>query len=146
MPVAHQGEVKYAWQDHDPAYLNQIPVQNVWYTVAHVYDFRELLFAAKYDDDEHNFPTYEVRWTLDGNVYFGSFAEEDNLQLYVRKDKYPSNAGTTGLYYNTAMVGSYHLYDDKRGLDGLFQIRITNAVGTNPLLEAWLLYETLEQT
>lgn len=146
MPTAHQGEVKYAWMDHDTAYLSQIPVTNTWYTVAHVYDFRELLFAVAYDDDEHNIPTYEIKWTLDGNVYFVQVEAEGNGQMYIWRNKYPSAAGTAGLTYRNEPSGSDAYYDDKRGLDGLFQVRIINAVGTNPLLQAWLLYETLEQT
>lgn len=146
MPFASGADKKYAWMDHDPAYLNQIPVQNTWYEVAHVYDFRELLFAIRYDDDEHTTPDYEVRWTIDGNIYFMGIEAEDNTQIYIRKDKYPSNAGISGLNYNPAISGNYRLYDDKRGLDGLFEVRVTHVVGTNPVLEAWLLYETLEET
>jgi len=146
MPFACAGGIKYAWMDHDPAYLNEVAVKDMWYEVAHIYDFRELLFAVQYDDEEHTRPTFQVKWTIDGNVYFVEFADEEpGAQKYAMKDKYPSTGGTLGLQ-GRPKFSDLQMYDDKRGLDGLFEVMVTNVVGTNPLIEAWLLYETLEVT
>jgi hypothetical protein len=132
--------------DHDTAYIHITPpIQNQWYTVAHVYDLRELLFAVACDDDEGTEPSVEVRWTIDGNVYFTTLNTVTDVLRYVMRDIFPSTGGTLGLSERGYVAGDTQ-YDNKRGLDGLFEIRTLGVPGTNAFLDGYLLYETLEVT
>jgi hypothetical protein len=147
MPAAHAGAAKkYAWMDHDPAYLDQAPpVQNIWYTVYHDYDVRQLLMSVLYRDDEETGADVEIMWTCDGNVYLMQKFLNDSEQFNVYKTKYDST-NEDALDEDVAGVGGNLGYRDKRALDFLVEVRVTSAIGTNAHLEARALYETLEVT
>jgi hypothetical protein len=147
MPAAHAGAAKkYAYLDHDPPHLVQVPpVINTWYQLYHDYDVRQLLMSALYRDDEETGATIEVRWTCDGNIYVSSVDADDQIQYYIYKTKYNS-VEIQPLNDDFGPGGYKGLYRDKRAQDFKVEVRVTTAVGTNARLEAWALYETLEVT
>lgn len=146
MPVASGRGLKYWLQDHDTAYLDQTPVQNTWYTILDEDDVRLIYHSVEYDDDEHNMPTIEVRWTLDTNVYNGTCADEAaGTQWYVQRQKYAVVEGGEELLGSTTRIMC--MTDvPKHALHGKLEARVTNVVGTNPHLIQRCLYETLEET
>jgi len=148
MPAASGagGGKKYSWMDHDPAYLEQHPAQNTWYTVLEDEDFRGKIFAVmQYNDDMDNM-TLEVRWTLDGNVYLRSMTIPYNTQYYIYKNKYPSTE-TNSIVETTDFENMVEGGQEKFALSAKLEIRMTSApFGAGDLLYAWCLYETLEET
>lgn len=149
MPQASAGyvaQVKYAWMDHDPAYIDiSPPVQNTWYELYHAYDVRQLLMGVKYRDDEQEGNNVEVRWTCDGNVYLFATTLDDDDQEDIYKTKFQSGT-TEELTRDSTPPGMDAPYRDKRALDFLVEARVTGVIGTNAHLEAYALYETLEAT
>lgn len=148
MPTAHLGKsTKYHFQDHDPAYLNQVPPdKDTWYTVLEDTDVRLIQFAVYQNNDEVAAKDIEVKWTLDTHVYFIALdGFEADEQLNLKKDKHPSTGGTAGLGYQT-YTGAIPHDMDKRAHSAKLEVRMTSAAGTNQVLRAWCLYETLEET
>jgi hypothetical protein len=143
---AYQAPVKYAWMDHDPPYiLIAPPTINVWYTLYHDYDVRQLLMAVLQHNDEEANQDIEVRWVCDGNTYLWASSLTEGSQKYLYKTKYNKlNADT--LLVDTIDGNDNPSYRDKRALDFKVDIRITSAVTASQTLEAYALYETLEVT
>jgi len=149
MPAAYGGhvaQVKYHYQDHDTAYRDDTPVINTWYTVLETDDVRLIYHAIAYDDDEHNGPNFEFRWTLDGNVYTGvAMYSEAGVQKYVYRNKHQIGGATNPL--EPSNDPTMCMKDvPKHALHAKLECRVTMAVGTNPHLYQWCLYETLEAT
>ena len=68
-----------------------------------------------------------------------------NSTSYVYRYEYGSFGGTDGLEIGNAVFNAAH-YVDKRGHDFKIEIRMTSAPGTNEVIDAYAVYETLEQT
>lgn len=146
MPAASGAHKKYAWMDHDPAFIDiDPPVQNTWYEVYHNYDVRQILMSVKYKDDEEDGATVEVKWTCDGNIYTIEIELDNNYQLYVYKNKY-SVLDIEDTLSSVDWGPSALFYQDKRALEFKVEIRVTSVVGTNAHLYGYALYETLEET
>jgi hypothetical protein len=146
MPFACAGKTKYAWMDNDTAEVYEAPpILNQWYTVVEDDDLRLLVFAMFQTNEENAAKDLEVRWTLDGNIYLLQANEDAGLVVYVSRNIEPSGSGSelsTSVQWKNAM----NQYLDKRCLHGKLEIRITSALGTNQILNAKCVYETLEAT
>lgn len=139
-------QIKYAWQDHDPALSSQDPpVQNTWYTIMDAYDVRLLWCHVIQTNDESAAKDVEVRWTIDGTVYFDADSYEHNAGNYIFKNIYDSALGTSGLTLSSGRVNAADDVD-KRGLHVKIEMRMTSAPGTNQVLTGRAVYETLEAT
>jgi hypothetical protein len=137
---------KYAYLDHDSAYLNQVPpVLNQWYTVFNAQDVRLLGCFIEQENDEAQNETIEVRWTCDGTVYFCSVSTNSGTEYEASRTKYSSTGGGDGIDM-VAVAGMPFVTRDKRAQDFLVEVRIISALGTNQTLRAWCVYETLETT
>jgi hypothetical protein len=146
MPVAHAGETKYAYLDHDTDVVNEAPpILNLWYMVFDAEDVRLLWCVVNQINDEHVVKNVAVRWTIDGNVYYNSDTLGDNNPVWVYRSEEPSSGGTSGLYMVTSEQNAA-FYVDKRGHSFKVEVRITTAPGTNQTLTCYCVRETLEQT
>ena len=146
MPVAHAGETKYAYLDHDTDLVEETPpIQNQWYTVFDAEDVRLLWCVVFQYNDENDAKNIAVRWTVDGTVYLTQFISTTGVDYYVYRDAYPSAGGTFGLNMKPAMWNAGY-YIDKRGHSFKVEVRITTALGTNQELTCYCVRETLEQT
>ena len=146
MPIAHQGEVKYHYRDHDTDRVSEAPpVQNQWYTVFDAEDVRLLWCRTTQTNDETAAKDVEVRWTIDGNVYLSTTSMDDNTDYFTYRVAGPSAVGTAGLNSATpARHGTDKI--DKRGLSFKVEVRITSVPGTNQTLVCDCVRETLEET
>lgn len=146
MPEAHQGEVQYHYDDHDTDVVDETPpVQNTWYEVFDAEDVRLLYNSIMQSNDEAAAKTLEVRWTIDGNVYFVSQVAVSGTYYYIFRHIVPSGAGTAGLLSNVAdRMGAF--YTDKRGKEFKVEVRIISVVGTNQRLLSYGVRETHDQT
>jgi len=144
MPQASGAGRKYAYLDHDSAYINEAPpVQNTWYEVFHEYDVRLLYCVVMATDELAAGADIEVKWTIDGNEYFTAFTGDSDEDYFIYRDYLGSLVGTAGLLNNSNRFnGSY--YVDKRGQDFKVEVRVTSDVLETDILEAWCVYETLE--
>lgn len=133
-------------QDHDSDRVSEVPpVQNTWYEFFDAEDVRLLWCAVKQNNDESAAKDLEVRWTIDGNVYFVSWAADHNTLYYIYRNYLHSAGGTSGLAADTTIRnGAY--YVDKRGLVFKAEVRLTGVPGTNQALYGWVVRETLEVT
>ena len=146
MPVAHAGETKYAYLDHDTDVVEEMPpILNQWYTVFDAEDVRLLLCIIFQFNAEDATKIVEVRWTVDGTVYFGLVQAMESLDYYVHRIAYPSAGGTSGLGL-TLVEHNAGGYVDKRGHSFKVEVRIAQALGTNQELYCYCVRETLEQT
>ena len=146
MPRAHAGVVKYHYMDHDTEQLLEAPpVQNQWYEVFHDEDVRLLACTIHQKNDEIAVKDVEIRWTIDGNVYFCSIPMDDDTIIFVYRTLDPSTGGTAGLY-QTVLWANASFYEDKRGLDFKVEVRMTSVPGTNQSLLCRCVKETLELT
>jgi len=137
---------KFHYRDHDTDYLNQAPpVQNQWYTVFAAEDVRLLLCFIRQTNTEAAAKEIQIRWTIDGKVYFGAVTASNNTLYYVFRNEQPSNAGTAGLSIATAWRNAC-FYVDKRGINFKVEVRLTSVLGTNQILNCWCVRETLEPT
>jgi len=138
---------KTVWlEDRDTDFLSvSPPVLNQWYTVFDSHDVRLLWCAIFQSNTEVAAKHIEVRWTIDGNVYF----VDDNLGSgaydYIFRSFAPSAGGTDGLWFNTTYVNAAR-YVDKRGINFKVEVRITSALGTNQVLRCWCVRENLNLT
>jgi len=119
------------------------PVLNQWYTVFEAKNVRLLWCVINQSNVEAAAKHIEVRWTIDGNVYF----VDDNLGSgaydYIFRSNAPSALGTDGLWYNATYVNAARNVD-KRGINFKVEVRITTALGTNQRLRCWCVKEILQ--
>jgi len=146
MPTAHGAGAKYAYLDHDTDVVNEAPpILNQWYTVFDAEDVRLLWCTVIQTNNEYTAKNVEIRWTIDGNVYFWTAALVSHDENYVYRTQTPSTGGTNGLYIQLPeMNAAAHV--DKRGHSFKVEVRITSALGTNQGLICYCARETLEQT
>jgi len=149
MPSAQAGYSaanKYWLKDHDTAYINITgPVRNQWYTVLQTDDVRILVFAFMGIDLLAAGADFEIRWTLDGNVYTTADYFASGTQIYVTRDQYPSGIGS-GLIAQAGSRSAMLSLLDKRALMAKLEIRIKSVTLATDVLMAWCVYETLEVT
>jgi hypothetical protein len=146
MPVAHAGETKYAYLDHDADVVNEAPpILNQWYTVFDAEDVRLLWCMVTQLNDEVAVKDVEVRWTIDGIPYFGVKTLNSASVWYIFRDYSDSFGGTSGLDWSATRATAGY-YVDKRGHSFKVEVRITTALGTNQILGCYCVRETLEQT
>ena len=146
MPVAHAGETKYAYLDHDTDVIYEAPpILNQWYTVFDAEDVRLLWCLVFQYNDDSTAKNVAVRWTVDGTVYFGQSLLTHNVDYYVFRNVYPSTGGIHGLDLSLVPLDAGS-YVDKRGHSFKVEVRITTALGTNQELYCYCVRETLEQT
>ena len=138
--------MKFHYDDHDTDAVDETPpILNNWYEVFHAQDVRLLWCYTRQSNDEAAVKTVEVRWTIDGTVYFGSFAQVSGTAYYTYRWVSLSAAGTSGLLVE-AGVSNGAKYVDKRGKDFKVEVRITSALGTNQRLVCYCVRETLDLT
>jgi len=137
---------KYAWKDHDTAKLQHYPpVQNEWYEVFHAEDVALIYCAVMQWNDDNTDQDLEVKWTIDGSVYFLAWTQGQGQMHSIFRDGDPSDGGTDGLIW-TAPYQLALQYCPKHGLDFKVEVRMTSAGGLNQGLLAYCVYETLEET
>jgi hypothetical protein len=140
------GGKKYWLQDHDTDEVNEAPpVINVWYTAFDAEDVRLIWCAITQHNDESAAKEIQVRWTIDGQVYWVADSVDSDAIKYVYRNREPSLAGTQGLVVSTSTYNAAY-YVDKRGLDFKVEVRLTDAAGTNQTLICDCVRETLEET
>uniref|UniRef100_A0A6M3X856 Uncharacterized protein n=1 Tax=viral metagenome TaxID=1070528 RepID=A0A6M3X856_9ZZZZ len=149
MPVAGglvAAGVKYAYEDHDTDEVDPTPpVQNTWYPLFDADDVRLLWHTVFQSNDETAAKDIEIRWTIDGNVYFVAVNLDSGGTVYVYRGRMASGAGTSGLLtIDTATNACFTV--DKRGKSFKVEVRITSVVGTNQRLLSRAVRETLEET
>jgi len=147
--MPHHGEYEHVkeWlQDHDTDAINLLPpVQNTWYEVFHAEDVRLLWVNIMQSNGEAAALDVEMRWTIDGNVYFKGISAVSGTYYYVYRSVAPSTGGTDGLLIVVDTVNAAH-GTDKRGLDFKVEARLTGVPGTNQRLYVLCVRETLEIT
>lgn len=147
MPAAFgAGGKKYHYLAYDTAYLDQVPVQNTWYTVLEDEDVRLLWCRFEHINDDSDPQDMEIRWTLDTHVFFQSAAGlNGGTPRWVYRNFQESAAGTQGLII-TADEYNADKYTDIRAQNCKIEIRMTSAPVKNPAIHCWVVYETLEET
>lgn len=146
MPVANGGGASRWLQDHDAdMILQQPPVQNQWYIVFDADDVRLLWCTYTQMNDEVAAKNIQFRWTIDGNVYLGTFNLASGAVEFVFRNGLPivHPLGTLESIVNR-VNGAY--YVSKCGLHFKVEVRITSALGTNQMLYCSCVRETLEVT
>lgn len=146
MPRADGRAIKYAYEDHDAYVVEETPpIQNQWYTVFDEEDVRHLWCRVYQTNDGAAAKNIEVKWTIDGHVYFGSASVPNDSARWIYRNYLPSAGGTQGLSFNgNAFMAAY--YTDKRGHSYKVEVRITSALGVNQLMYCECVIETLEET
>jgi hypothetical protein len=145
-PKAAGANVKYAYLDHDTDLVDvSPPVLNQWYTVFDAYDVRLLWCLVEHINTTPQNETIEIRFTIDGTVYFGSQNAVTTTEYWVYRGTYQSAGGTGGLLVSAAQVNGA-CYVDKRGQHFKVEVRISSALGANQRLICRCVRETLEQT
>lgn len=147
--MPHHGEYEHVkeWlRDHDTDVVNETPpVQNTWYEVFDAEDVRLIWCTIYQVSDDIVAKDIEVRWTIDGNVYFIAVSLDDSTLSYIFKNTYGSTGRTAGLGSSAAAVNAgYHT--DKRGLAFKVEVRMTSVPGVNQSLRCYCTRETLEVT
>lgn len=137
---------KFMYLDHDSDVVNEAPpVLNQWYTAFDALDVRLIWCRARQTNVETAAKDINVRWTIDGNVYFVNTTMDNNTWYYVFRYPNASTGGTLGLATGTPIENAgYHV--DKRGQSFKVEVRIVSALGTNQTLECECVRETLELT
>lgn len=147
--MPHHGEYEHVkeWlQDHDSDIVDETPPdQNVWYELFHAEDVRLIFNTIYQSNDEAAAKDVNVRWTIDGNVYFITTNLANATTLYMLRTFLPSLGGTSGLTFSAARINAVD-FVDKRGLDFKVEVRITSLLGTNQRLLSYAVRETLEVT
>lgn len=137
---------KFHYEDHDTDVVDESPpIQNTWYEVFHAYDVRLIWCVMVQGNDEVAAKDVELRWTIDGNVYFSADSIADSSWEYAYRDALPSAVGTAGLTVGATSVNAGK-YVDKRGKDFKVEVRMTGVPGTNQRLRCYCVRETLELT
>lgn len=127
---------KFSYRDHDTSQINPLPpVLNLWYEIFHAQDVRLLWCSLKQWNDEVAAKNLEIRWTVDGIVYFCSQSAVNNTYYYIYRHPDASTGGTAGIEPINIMFNAGY-YIDKRGQDFKVEVRITSALGTNQRLMA----------
>lgn len=144
--IAASAIKKYWLQDHDSDIIQEAPpTVNVWYTLFDDEDVRLLeMFVQQINEEEEN-KTLQVRWTIDGNVYFVEIDAANTTEYYVFRNLIPSLGGTLGLSSSSNQNRAF-IDDFKCGLSFKVEVRIITAVGTNQALNSLAVHETLEVT
>ena len=138
--------MKFHYLHHDTVEQSLVPpVLNQWYTILDAYDVRLLQVRVQQTNTEAAAKDLEVRWTIDGVVYFCTFTPASGTNVHVYRTIAPSAGGTNGLW-NSATGYLAHYYTDLRGQHVKIEFRITAALGTNQTLLGRVNYETLELT
>jgi hypothetical protein len=138
--------VKYAYRDQDTGHLLLTPpVRNQWYTILGADDVRLLLNSIFQSNDENAAKTLEVRWTCDSGTYLLTATCNSGTQYYISRQKYPSTDPNC-LEAKDFSIAPMGRLLDKRSQSFVIEIRITDALGTNQVLEGWAVYETLDIT
>ena len=147
MPIASgSGGLKYAYLDRDAnVVIAHPPIQNNWYTVFDDDDVRLLWCVILQTNDEQAAKTVQIKWTIDGAVYYLSMSLTHNVLTYIYRNWYSSGGGIAGLS-SSATEKNAAFYCDKRGQDFKVGVRITSALGTTQTLDCCCVKETLEQT
>jgi len=149
MPIAGgsiAAQIKYHYQDHDTDLLNEVPpVQNTWYEVFDAEDVRHLWCRVIQVNDELAAKAVEMRWTIDGNIYFSSTSIANNTARWVYRNYLSSGGGVAGLSFNADRVNAAEICD-KRGHTYKVEFRMTSVPGTNQTLRCECVRETLEAT
>lgn len=137
---------KYHYYDHDTDALNAAPpVQNTWYEIFDAEDVRLIWCVVWQTNDETAAKDVEVRWTIDGNVYFTSDSLANNTNEFYYRAWAASAVGTAGLTGTTTQHNAG--WDvDKRGQSFKVEVRMTSVPGTNQTLRVRCVRETLELT
>jgi len=137
---------KFWLQDHDTDVVSEAPpVQNTWYEVFNAQDVRLIWCVITQSNGETVVKDIEVRWTIDGNVYFISTSLDNNTANWIFRTRAPSTGGTAGLGATDSTVNASS-FVDKRGLSFKVDVRITSVPGTNQTLLCECVRETLELT
>ena len=149
MPVASAGPVattKYAYQHHEPGTVDMFPpVQNVWYTCLDADDCRFLWCYISQDNTGAVAKNMQVRWTIDGFVYYTAWLLASATATWIYRNWLPSAGGTQGLSLTTTRYNAaYEL--DKRGHSIKVEVRMTDAPGVAQRLFMRCEAETLEVT
>ncbi|GAH54107.1 unnamed protein product, partial [marine sediment metagenome] len=108
-------------------------------------DVRLLACSVIQINDETDAKDVEVRWTIDGNVYFTAIPMDNNALLFIYRTMDPSAGGTAGLFQSAVWLNAAY-YVDKRGLDFKVEVRMTSVPGGNQSLLCRCVKETLELT
>jgi len=138
--------MKFHYLDHDTDIVSEAPpVQNTWYEVFHAYDVRLSWCEILQTNTETAAKDIQIRWTIDGNVYFVQRSLANNTIEYIHRNRLPSTGGTAGLGYTATEVNA-NKYTDKRGQDFKVEVRIISALGTAQTLICRCVRETLELT
>jgi hypothetical protein len=145
-PKAAGANVKYAYLDHDTDVQDLAPpVLNQWYTVFDADDVRLLWCEVIQSNTEAAAKNIEVKWTIDGTVYFCTVAANSGTSYLVYRSTLASAGGTSGLWFAATSFNAAY-YVDKRGQDFKVEVRIVSALGTAQTLTGRCVRETLEQT
>lgn len=137
---------KFHYDDHDSDVVNEAPpVQNTWYECFDAEDVRLIWCVVRQTNDESAAKDVEIRWTVDGNVYFISLAIDHNTYVYIFRYFLPSSGGTAGLSA-TSTIHNAAWEVDKRGKEFKTEIRMTGVPGTNQVLNMWCVRETEDLT
>ena len=132
--------------DHDTDVVDESPpVQNTWYEVFDAEDVRLIWCEIYQTNTENAAKDIEVRWTIDGTVYFISMSLPDITSWFVYRNWIPSTGGTAGLGALAELLNAAY-YVDKRGLSFKVEVRMTSVPGTAQLLQCRCVRETLEET
>lgn len=144
MPIATGA--KYHYLDHDSDVVDvSPPTQNLWYEVFHAEDVR-LLYCYIFQINTDLTPKQvQVRWTIDGNVYWNNFACVNNTPYWVFRVALPSLAGTQGLDFGASPANAC-FYICKRGQDFKVEVMMSSVPGANQRLGCYCVRETLEPT
>lgn len=146
MPRAQIGDLPRWLQDLDTQEVSEAPpTLNQWYPVFDDEDVRHLWCVVIQTNDEAAAKQLQIRWTIDGNVYFLQWNANNNTYYYIYRNFAPSAAGTAGLSSSTSRLNAGDQVD-KRGLAYKVEVRQTGAIGTNQTLLCDCVIETLELT
>lgn len=146
MPRAHGAEVKYHYEhDDSDRVIESPPIQNTWYEVFDAEDVRLIWCQVNQTNDEAAAKDVEIKWTIDGVVYFTSWSLANGTWTAIYRYWQASLGGTAGLNRSTTIYNpGYRI--DVRGKAFKIEIRMTSIPGTNQVLNCWCVKETLEQT
>ena len=144
--MAEVSGAKFHYDDHDTDLVDEDPpVQNTWYEVFHAEDVRLIWCTVWQNNTEAAAKTMEIRWTIDGNVYFNTWALASGTNNWIYRNEYPSTGGTEGLADIASARNAAH-YVDKRGKDFKVEVRITEALGTAQRIVCRCVRETEDLT
>ena len=128
---------RYDYEDQDSYRVNETPpVQNTWYTGFDEECVRHIWSVIRQKNDESAAKVVEVKWTIDGHVYFISISFDHDTPTWIHRNRYHSAGGTAGLGSSATMVNAAY-YVAKRGLAYKTEIRMVSALGTNQSLSMW---------